>query len=94
VSCRSSDTLSVAAQAMWEHDCGAIPVADDGRRLIGIITGRDICHGDLHPKQSPSDALGCGRAGEVSDVVPCGRIRQMSPKAWCAREDPASTDCR
>jgi CBS domain-containing protein len=43
VSCRPGDALSVAAQAMWEHDCGAIPVAGDDGRLVGMITDRDIC---------------------------------------------------
>jgi CBS-domain-containing membrane protein len=42
--CRAEDTLSRAAQLMWEHDCGCVPVIGtngDGR-LVGIITDRDI----------------------------------------------------
>lgn len=35
------DTLRRAAELMVECDCGAIPVVD-GRRVIGIITDRDI----------------------------------------------------
>lgn len=41
--CRASDTLNRAAQLMWEADCGAVPIVDDGNKLIGIITDRDIC---------------------------------------------------
>jgi CBS domain-containing protein len=37
------DTLNTAAQLMWEHDCGAIPVMGDDDRIIGIVTDRDIC---------------------------------------------------
>lgn len=37
------DSLSAAAQLMWEHDCGSILVVDDDEALVGIITDRDIC---------------------------------------------------
>jgi CBS domain-containing protein len=42
-SCAPEETLSSAAQIMWEVDCGAVPVVDSERRVIGIITDRDIC---------------------------------------------------
>lgn len=42
-SCASGDTLERAAQIMWEHDCGIVPVVDENRRVIGMITDRDIC---------------------------------------------------
>lgn len=43
--CRPDDTLSQAAQIMWEADCGAVPVvSSDGEgRAVGIITDRDVC---------------------------------------------------
>lgn len=43
VSCSIGDTLCVAAQRMWDHDCGAMPVVDADGRLAGMITDRDIC---------------------------------------------------
>jgi len=44
VTCRPGDNLNTAARLMWEHDCGAIAVvADEGGRLAGMITDRDIC---------------------------------------------------
>lgn len=43
VTCRPSDTLNTAAQLMWEHDCGAIPVVNDDNSVVGMITDRDIC---------------------------------------------------
>jgi CBS domain-containing protein len=42
-SCRRDDMLSQAAQLMWEHDCGIVPVTEDGDRVIGMVTDRDIC---------------------------------------------------
>lgn len=43
--CRPQDSLSTAAQLMWDGDCGSIPVVnDDGSpRVVGMITDRDIC---------------------------------------------------
>lgn len=41
--CSPLDSLNQAAQIMWELDCGALPVVEDGDRVIGMITDRDIC---------------------------------------------------
>lgn len=43
--CRESDHLADAAQLMWEHDLGAIPVTkgDGSGRLVGMLTDRDAC---------------------------------------------------
>ena len=44
--CRSHDRLQRAAQIMWEHDCGVVPVVTEGNgtgRVVGMITDRDIC---------------------------------------------------
>ena len=43
VTCGPHDTLNTAAQLMWDHDCGAVPVVDDAGSLVGIVTDRDIC---------------------------------------------------
>lgn len=39
----SGNTLARAAQLMWDHDIGALPVVDDDGRVIGMITDRDAC---------------------------------------------------
>jgi CBS domain-containing protein len=42
--CAPGDSLDHAARLMWQQDCGCLPVClDEGRRLAGIITDRDIC---------------------------------------------------
>jgi CBS domain-containing protein len=41
--CRENDSTNEAARLMWENDCGVIPVVDEERRPIGIITDRDVC---------------------------------------------------
>jgi CBS domain-containing protein len=42
-SCFPEDDLRVPARAMWEGDCGSVPVLDAFSRVIGMITDRDIC---------------------------------------------------
>ena len=37
-----SDSVENAARAMVRRDCGALPVVNDGGRLIGMVTDRDI----------------------------------------------------
>jgi CBS domain-containing protein len=41
--CCATDTLNDAAQAMWENDCGAVPIVDSNGKLIAMLTDRDIC---------------------------------------------------
>jgi len=41
--CHSEDTLHTAAQIMWDNDCGCVPVTDADRRVVGMLTDRDIC---------------------------------------------------
>ncbi len=40
--CCSSDSLNRAAQLMWEHDCGCVPVVEGGKP-VAMLTDRDIC---------------------------------------------------
>ena len=45
--CRPEDSLEKAAQLMWDHDCGCVPVCSDAGNgvgwTVGVITDRDIC---------------------------------------------------
>jgi CBS-domain-containing membrane protein len=38
-----TQSLADAAKEMWENDCGALPIVKDGRKVVGILTDRDIC---------------------------------------------------
>ena len=38
-----TESLANAAREMWENDCGALPIIKDGRKVVGMITDRDIC---------------------------------------------------
>jgi CBS-domain-containing membrane protein len=68
--CRPQDSLASAAQLLWEHDCGMLPVVDQGGRVGAAITDRDICMG-AYTRGRPLDEL------RVSDsmsreIVTCG----------------------
>lgn len=41
--CQPTDSLQTAAQLLWQHDLGALPVVDGERRVLGIVTDRDLC---------------------------------------------------
>jgi CBS domain-containing protein len=43
LTCRTDEPVSHAAQVMWDHDCGCVPVVDDTGTIRGMITDRDIC---------------------------------------------------
>jgi CBS domain-containing protein len=58
VCCLPTDTAEKVAKTLREHDIGSIPVVVDQqtRRLIGMITDRDLCcavvAGGLDPKRT------------------------------------------
>lgn len=41
--CTIHDNLERAAQLMWDHDIGCLPVIDDQGHVAGMITDRDAC---------------------------------------------------
>lgn len=40
--CEPSDSLNRAAQLMWDHNCSCVPIVDGERKLIGLVTERDV----------------------------------------------------
>lgn len=49
-----TESLADAAKEMWENDCGALPIIKDGRKVIGMITDRDICMAAAMRDRNPS----------------------------------------
>jgi CBS domain-containing protein len=49
-----TESLTDAARMMWENDCGVLPIIKDGRKVIGMITDRDICMAMAIREQNPS----------------------------------------
>jgi CBS domain-containing protein len=40
--CVANNNLAAAAAIMWNADCGVLPIVADGRKVIGVLTDRDI----------------------------------------------------
>lgn len=49
-----TESLADAAKSMWQNDCGILPIIKDGRKVVGMITDRDICMGTAMKDTSPS----------------------------------------
>ena len=79
--CTPRDTAQHAAQAMRKTGCGCTPVVEDqqSRRLVGVVTERDVCCGV---------AVDDRRASEV----PVEEI--MRPASACCGMDEPLGDAR
>ncbi len=66
---RPDQTLAVAARLMWDCDCGSLPVVEGDRKVIGMITDRDICMACWSHSLAPSALL--VREATSSDLVYC-----------------------
>lgn len=55
--CSPQGTAQNAAQAMHATGCGCAPVVADGesRRLVGVVTERDVCHAVATDDRRPSE---------------------------------------
>jgi CBS domain-containing protein len=59
--CTAETDLASAAKIMWDGDCGVVPVVDGDRKVIGMITDRDICMAAATRAARPADV----RVGDV-----------------------------
>lgn len=71
-SCGPESDLGAAATIMWKRDCGSVPVVDGDRRIIGMITDRDICMAVATRNKLASDIT-------VGEVI-SGRVYACSPE--------------
>lgn len=98
VECRPDSTLAQAAQLMWDHDCGCLPVCsvDGSHRVVGMITDRDVCmsalvQGRPLPELQVGDAMSrpvifCRPKDPLSDVetmMRAARIRRLPVVGEC-----------
>lgn len=60
VCCTPQSTAQEAATLMRDNDCGAIPVVESGerRRLVGIVTDRDLAVRGLAEGKGPETRIG------------------------------------
>jgi CBS domain-containing protein len=67
-----TESLADAAELMWKNDCGVLPVIKDGRKVIGMITDRDICMAVAIKDSKPS--------GVSIEEVMTGHVYSVNPE--------------
>src|SRR6185436_20710854 len=66
-----TESLADAAQLMWENDCGVLPIIKDSRKVIGMITDRDICMAVAMRDTNPSSvSVEEVMTGQVFSIAP------------------------
>jgi CBS domain-containing protein len=70
-SCGPETDLAAAAMIMWKRDCGSVPVIDGERKVVGMITDRDICMA-VATRNKLATAI------KVGDVI-SGRVYACAP---------------
>ena len=65
-----TESLADAAQMMWENDCGVLPIIKDGRKVVGMITDRDICMAmairDTNPSHTSVEEVMTGQVYSIN----------------------------
>jgi CBS domain-containing protein len=72
-------TIADAAAMMWEHGIGCIPITDDDRYLLGVVTDRDLCLA-AYGRELPMTKL------PIADAM-TGLVYTVSPDARVADAD-------
>jgi urease gamma subunit len=72
----AGSTLEAAARLLVARQINALPVVNDGRRLVGIITSVDCLLATLQPTSRRIDGARCGATG---DAAPSNRGAGVSP---------------
>ncbi len=74
--CGAEADLAAAAMMMWNRDCGAVPVVDGERNVVGMITDRDICMSLVLSRRLASEIrVGEVMSGDVRSCAPVDDIR-------------------
>lgn len=76
-SCMPSDTVTDVAKKMNEYHVGSIPVCDESKNVVGIITDRDI-------------TLRCVANGKDAASTPTSEV--MTTSVCCCRSDTDMQD--
>jgi len=83
--CRPHDSLNAAAQIMWEHACGSVPVVDENSRPVGFLTDRDISMA-AYTQGGPLQALRVENA-MARKIIACGPEDEITSAAKIMREN-------
>src|SRR6516225_10899919 len=79
--------LADAAMRMWRGDCGILPVIADGKKVVGVITDRDICMAAATKHRDPTrirvrevisgKVYGCSPDTEIHEALKIMQQKQV-----------------
>jgi len=72
--CNPATNAAVAAELMWNRDCGVLPVLEDSGRVIGIVTDRDLF-------------IALGTQNRRAADLPVGEIMRQGPSVCAPGDD-------
>jgi CBS domain-containing protein len=53
--CSTEDSLMKAAEVMRHRDCGVVPIIDEDKKVVGMLTDRDLCLAVVARNRKASD---------------------------------------
>ena len=53
--CSTEDSLMKAAEVMRRRDCGVVPIVDANKKVVGMLTDRDLCLAVVARNRKASD---------------------------------------
>jgi CBS-domain-containing membrane protein len=75
-SCTPGMNAATAAEIMWSRNCGSLPVVEDGGRVVGIVTDRDLFLALGTSNRKPAElSLGEIMSKEVALCNPSNDVR-------------------
>jgi CBS domain-containing protein len=78
---RLTDTLQAAAERLARSDVGALPICEDGNRIRGILTDRDIVVSGLaagkDPQKTTVGEIATTRLVTVEPDTPIARVTEL-----------------
>src|SRR5262252_742612 len=86
-SCSPGMNAATAAELMWSRNCGSLPIVEDGGRVVGIVTDRDLFlslgTSNRRPSELPlgeimnKDLALCNPGSDVRDALKTMAQRQL-----------------
>jgi len=53
--CSTEDSLMKAAEVMRQRDCGVVPIVNENKKVVGMLTDRDLCLAVVARNRKASD---------------------------------------
>jgi CBS domain-containing protein len=72
--CSPGTNAAVATEIMWTRNCGALPVVEDGRGVIGMVTDRDLL-------------IALGTSNRNASDLPVGEVMKQGVSVCAPNDD-------